>query len=317
MALLSLSVILSLTLGSVKIQTLEVIEVLLGRGNTKESIIILKIRMPRIVLGVFVGASLALAGSTLQGLFKNPMADPYIIGVSAGASLGSVLAIYFGFSNISIFAFLGALLSVFIVYNVARVRGSMSVTHLLLSGIAVGSFFSASSMFFMYLSGEKLSRAFFWLLGSLSTATWGEVFVILPYFFISFFVIFIFARDLNVMLFGEEEALSLGIKTDALKKILLVFATLVTASAVAVSGLIGFVGLVVPHITRLLVGPDHRILIPSCVISGGILLVLADSVARTVASPQDIPVGIITALFGAPFFCYLLFKRKKTYWGIV
>ena len=289
-------------------------------NSLSDEIIILEVRLPRILLAALVGASLSISGVVLQGLFRNPMADPYILGISSGAGLGAAIAMLFGLSfsfigisGISTFAFFGGIIAILIVYNIAKVNQTLPTQTLLLSGIAVSAFFSACIACLMFISGDKLHGILFWLFGSMSSASWSDIKLILPYFIICATIIYIFSRDLNVMLLGEEDAKTLGIDTEILKKILLFCATMITAAAVSVSGLIGFVGLVIPHITRIIVGPDHKILIPASVLIGSIVLVVTDTLARTIIAPADIPVGIITALFGAPFFIYLLKKKKHEY----
>lgn len=282
-----------------------------------EETIVYQIRLPRILLGASVGAALAIAGATMQGLFKNPMADPFIIGISSGAALGASLAIVlgadaFGIYAIPLMAFLGATTAAFVVYNIARVGGKVPVETLLLAGIAVGAFLSAATSFMMYISGERLHQIILWMMGGLWVSNWAQVQMALPLICAGMLALYLFAKDLNVMLLGEEPAQHLGIGVESLKKIVLVCASLVTAVAVSVSGLIGFVGLIIPHMVRILTGPDHRILLPASALVGSIFLVWADTLARTIITPTELPVGIITALFGAPFFVYLLRTRKRS-----
>ncbi len=324
---LGLTIILATTLGAAHISPFTVLKILLAKlpliknlitpsWSIGEATIILQIRLPRIILGVLVGAALSIAGTTMQGLFKNPMADPYIIGISSGAALGAVFTIAFGLSifgmyTIPLIAFAGAAAAIFLVYNIASVRGKLPVSTLLLAGIAVTLFLSAIISLMMYTSGEKLHGIVFWLMGGLWGRNWNHVLMAFPFIFLGAIIIYIFARDLNVMLLGEEPAQHLGIEVETLKKIILLSASLITAAAVSVSGIIGFVGLIIPHAMRILVGPDHRILLPSSALVGGIFLVWADTLARTIIAPIELPVGIITALFGAPFFIYLLRTRKR------
>lgn len=289
-----------------------------GPVSAAHETIIFQIRLPRIILGVLVGAGLAVAGAALQALFKNPMADPYIIGVSSGAALGATVAIlapitlgFFGLSFTTLMAFLGALGAVYIVYKISKVGGKVPVETLLLAGVAVAAFLSAITLFLMVQSGEDMNKIFFWLVGGLSAKSWIHVEVALPSVMIGIFVLYLFARDMNVMLMGEEPARHLGVEVETMKKIILAASAFVAAAAVAVSGIIGFVGLVTPHMMRILVGPDHRVLIPASALAGGIVLVLSDTVARTIASPAELPVGVITALIGAPFFLYLLRARRR------
>jgi iron complex transport system permease protein len=282
-------------------------------SNIEENIII-QIRLPRIILGVLVGASLAVAGAAMQGLFKNPMADPYVIGISSGAAFGATISIVLGVGGIislPAMAFLGAIFSAFLVYSIAKSDDGMQVETLLLSGIAVAIFFSALTSFSMYFAGENLHQIVFWIMGGLWARGWDHVAVAVIPISAGIIGIYAFARDLNVMQLGEESALTLGIEIESVKKILLALSALIAGVAVSVSGIIGFVGLIIPHMARIVVGPDHRILIPVSALSGAIFLIFADSIARTVISPAELPVGIITAFFGAPFFIYLLRKRKR------
>ena len=297
-----------------------VLDVLSGKADAWPDVyktIILDIRLPRILLAVLVGCALAVSGTTMQGLFKNPMADPFIIGLAPGAALGASLSILLGVSiNISaystpFFAAIGAMLTVFAVYIIARSGGKLKVETLLLTGIAIGSFLTAVMSFMMYMSGQQFRFLFFWLLGGLYRANW-EI-VIIAFFFIMLgtIIIQLFARDLNAILLGEESATHLGINVETVKKILLICSSLIAGIAVAFCGIIGFVGLIMPHMMRILVGPDHRILLPTSALAGSIFLIWADTFARTLISPTEIPVGIITALCGAPFFIYLLQKSKR------
>ncbi len=288
-----------------------------GFSNVEE-VIIMSVRLPRAIAAVIVGVALAVAGVVLQGLFRNPMADPYLLGISSGAALGAAVAIGFGirislagiFDSIQLMAFAGALITVFAVYNIAKKGPKVPMLTVLLAGIAVTSFLSAMISVIMITLGESLHSLIFWLFGTLNGIKWSDVMVSLPLVMIGLFVIMIFSRQLNIMLLGEDEAQQLGVDTERLKKIMLIFATLITATVVSISGIIGFVGLVVPHITRNLVGPDHRILIPASALAGAIIVVLCDMMARIAIQPAEAPVGVLTAFFGAPFFLYLL-RRKK------
>jgi len=275
--------------------------------------IVLVIRLPRIALGALVGVSLAAAGTVMQGLFRNPMADPSIVGVSSGAAVGAVAAIAvpglvpFGLRPA---AAVGGLLAAFAVYAVATEGGRTPVATLLLAGVAVQTFLGAVVSFLLLQSGDSLERAVYWLMGRLSGATWGEVratALIVPPVLA---VLFLYARETNVLLLGEAEAHTLGVAVERTKRVLLAAATVVTAAGVAVAGVIGFVGLIVPHAMRLLVGPDHRILLPATAVAGGAFLVAADTVARTALGGAELPVGIVTAALGAPFFLYLLRDRE-------
>ncbi|MDD4549544.1 MAG: iron chelate uptake ABC transporter family permease subunit [Syntrophomonadaceae bacterium] len=321
--------VLGVSVGAVSIPPLEVVRILLKHipgfnryltaGVTPEhEIIILTIRFPRVVLAALVGAGLALAGATFQGLFRNPMADPFIIGVSSGAALGAVTSIIvFSVLNISIhfgipiFAFVFSVMTIFMVYNLARVGGKVPVMTLLLAGIAVSSLLSALVSLCIFFSGNQLHQVVFWLMGGFSGRGWDYVYMFIPYGVIGSTVIFIYARELNAMLLGEEPAQHLGVEVEIVKRRLLIAAALLTGACVSVSGLIGFVGLVIPHIVRIIFGPDHRILLPAVTLTGASFLVIADALARVVIAPVELPVGIITALIGGPFFIYLL-RRQKT-----
>ncbi len=280
--------------------------------------IVLNIRLPRIIVGALVGIALGVAGTTVQGIFRNPMAEPYTVGVSAGAALGAATVIFYDLSllgvyTIPIMSFLFALGTIFLVYNIAKVNGEVPVGILLLSGIAVSLFIQALVSVLMYTAGGKLHQMVFWMMGGLWNRNWTHVQMILPPILLGSVAIFTFSRGLDAMLLGEESAQHLGIKVERLKKILLILSALITAAAVSVSGIIGFVGLIIPHIMRILVGPDHRILFPSAALGGGIFLVWSDTLARTIPAGGQIPVGIITALAGGPFFIYLLKRKKYSY----
>lgn len=284
--------------------------------------IVVQIRLPRIVLGAVVGAALAAAGTSMQGLFRNPMADPFIIGISSGAALGAASTIILGMIvlridpgyTVQLMAFVGALSAVLLVYSVAKMDHRIPVQTLLLAGIAVASFLSALTSFLIYLYARDVFSVLFWLIGSLGASKWDDVATVSPIIVIGALVLTLYARDLNSILLGEETARHLGVEVERVKKLILVVSSLVTAAAVSVSGIIGFVGLIIPHIMRLIVGPDHRILLPSSALVGGIFLIWCDVIARMVVAPAELPIGIITSLFGAPFFIYLLYRQKKAMW---
>jgi iron complex transport system permease protein len=292
-----------------------------------ESGIIMLVRLPRVILGLLVGATLAVAGVAAQAIFKNPMADPYILGVSSGAAFGAASIIVFGFAGLSITipliitslkfgalqfgAFAGGLMAAFLVFSIARAGGKIPVETLLLSGIAVSAFFSAVTSFLMYIGGHTLSQIVYWVMGALWNGSWNDIWLMLPMALIGSAIIMAFSRDLNTLLLGDEAASHLGTNVQALKAGIMALMSLITAAAVSVSGIIGFVGLIIPHMMRLIVGPDHRILIPSSILVGAMFLTLADTFSRMVIQPTEIPVGVITALIGAPFFVYLLSRKKK------
>jgi iron complex transport system permease protein len=316
---LFLSFVACLSIGAVDIPFEKVFSILLGQGSGSDQFIIFNLRMPRILLASIVGASLAIAGATMQGLFRNPMASPSVIGISSGAAFGAALAIVLGVSWVSgpfaipAMAFVFAFITLFLVYAISRNRnGYVPVETLLLAGIAVGSLFSALVSTLQYFSGEKLAGVVFWLMGGLNNASWEQVGISLPPVILGCAVIILLARDLNAMMVGEEQAGNLGINVNTTRMVLLLAASLVTAMAVSVAGVIGFVGLIIPHVIRILVGPDHRILLPCSLVGGALFMVWTDTLARTVISPAELPVGIITSLLGAPFFIYLLMSRKKS-----
>jgi iron complex transport system permease protein len=275
--------------------------------------IVMEIRLPRIALGAVVGFALGAAGTVMQGFFRNPMADPSIIGVSTGAAVGAVAWIVVPFVvpfglGLQGAAFAGALVAAFGVYLIATENGRTPVATLLLAGVAVQTFLGAVISYLLLQSGESLRRVTYWLMGHLHNSSWNDVITTLPITLVVFFVLLAYTRDLNVLLLGENEAHSLGIKVERSKRILLAVSSVLTAAAVAVSGVIGFVGLIVPHVMRLLVGPDNRILLPTSALAGSVFLVAADTLARS--GPAELPVGIVTAAVGAPFFLYLLRRRE-------
>lgn len=315
---LVLSILITLNIGAVNIPFETIIDVLLGGGNKFQRSIIMDTRLPRIILGALVGAALAVAGAAMQGVFRNPMASPYVLGISAGAAFGASLAIVAGISwlpgrlAVPSMAFLFCFLTLFLVYSISRTKGGfVPVETLLLAGIAVGAFFNALVSLMKYFAGEELSAIVFWMMGGLWEAQWEDVAVSLPMIVLGSAILWLMSRDLNTMMVGEEHALHLGLNVNGVRLVILLAASLVTAAAVAVSGIIGFVGLVVPHVVRLLVGPDHRILIPASMLGGAIFMVWMDTLARTVILPAELPVGIITALLGAPFFIYLIISRRR------
>lgn len=277
-----------------------------------------KIRLPRVLLSFLVGSALATAGVILQGLIRNPMADPYIVGTSAGAGFGATLAIvlnlnisFLGLSTVPLFAFGGAVVTVFVVYQLSRQGTKVPVVNFLLAGMAVGFVLSAMTSTLMVMGIKDHYKIVYWMMGSLAKGTWAEVNIIWPYLLIGWAVAVYLARDLNLALMGEETAHNMGVNVERMKRTVLVTSALLTASAVSVSGVIGFVGLIIPHIVRMIVGPDHRRLIPAASLFGGGFLLVSDTIARTIVAPTEIPVGVITALFGGPFFLYQLRKSRK------
>jgi len=317
--------VLALTVGSVEIPFKTVWQILISHlpfvnlhvgWSSTADMIITGIRLPRILMAGAVGIALGTAGATYQGLFRNPLADPYLIGVAQGAALGAVVGFVlpwtFGGSYlIPILAFLGAVAAVSIVYLIARVGKTLPMTTLILAGVAIGSLLMSITAYLTMISANKVHSILSWLMGNFSNSSWDQLKLISPYIAIGLGVIFLYARPLNVMQLDEEQAQQLGINVERTKIILLAAATLITAVAVCFVGTIGFVGIIVPHIVRLIWGPDHRLLLPLSAIAGAILLILADTASRTLMAPSEIPVGVITAFVGAPFFLFLLRRKKK------
>ena len=306
-----------LTTSSILISKLPLVELTPSWTSALETIV-LEIRLPRVILAGLVGAALAIAGATYQGLFRNPLADPYLIGVAQGAALGAVIGFLLpttwhvmGFGLIPLLAFTGALASTAIVYSLARIGKTLPVTTLILAGVALGALWGSIVSYLIISSGEKIHGIMFWLMGSFSLSQWSEAKIVLPYVLLGVIVILLYARPLNLMQLDEEQAQQLGINVERLKLVLLAAATLITAAAVSFAGIIGFVGIIIPHAVRLIWGADHRFLLPLSVLTGAIFLILADLIARTALAPTEIPIGVITALCGAPFFLYLLRRRKK------
>ena len=322
------AIVLAVSIGSVHIPASVVAELLLDRlplievtGITPRtaSVILFDIRMPRVALMALTGASLAAAGAAYQGLFRNPLADPYLVGVASGAGLGATLVLTgrtntdaIALNTVPAAAFLGGVVTVVIVIMAARVGKTTPATTMLLAGVAVGAFATAVTTFLMLRRPDGLQRAFNWMLGGYSTGGWRPVQIMLPYLLLGAITLQICARALNVFQLGEEQAQQLGVNVEVMKMLLVAAATLMTAAAVAFGGLIGFVGLIVPHALRMLCGPDHRRLLPYSMLGGAAFLVLCDLVARTLLAPQEIPVGVITALTGTPFFIFLLRKLKSS-----
>lgn len=292
-----------------------------GLGNVegvKDSTmaIIWTLRFPRVLLALLVGGALSVCGVAYQGIFKNPMADPFLLGVSSGAALGATIGIVFNLSGsflgldmISISAFIFAILTLLLVYNISRVGNKVPVPTLLLSGIAISQFLTSITSLFMIFS-ERMNQIVFWTMGSFNGKSWNHLIVVLPYVVLGFTILFAYNRQMDIMLLGEDTASQLGVNTDSLKMIILVVTALLTAATVSVTGIIGFVGLVIPHVVRILVGPKHKKLYPYSFVLGGVLLVICDTMARSILR-QEIPVGIITSIIGGPFFIYLLKQRKR------
>ncbi|MEX1308026.1 MAG: iron ABC transporter permease [Eubacteriales bacterium] len=310
---------LAFLIGSSGISLSALFSLLGGQKDATASIIFFNLRLPRALLALSVGGALSVSGASLQGMFKNPMADSYVVGVSSGAALGATIAMslsfslpFISFGAVTVFAFLGGLTAMFTVYNLARIGGKVSTFSLILAGIAITSLASALIYCLMIIFRDKMEHIILWTMGSFSSSSWTEVSVGTPVMLVSSALCWLYARDLNIMLQGDEAARHLGVNPASVRRNLLIFATIASAAAVSVSGIIGFVGLVIPHVVRILSGPDHRTLIPLSFMTGGVFLLLADTLARNILPSQELPVGVITALIGVPFFLYLLRKGRKT-----
>jgi iron complex transport system permease protein len=292
---------------------------LMGRPSVSRTaeVILFQLRLPRVLLAMVVGAALAVAGTLFQGLFRNPMADPAIIGVSSGAALGAVIVIVAGGGaalgglGVSAAAFGGAVLTAFAVARLARIGPATHVATLLLAGIAIASMISGVISIVMSLSGQEIRSIYFWLLGGVGDRGWVSLEVATPLIAVGVAVAVVLVGELNLMTMGEERAAQLGAEVERFKRVSLGAGALLAAAAVSVSGVIGFVGLMTPHIMRLVVGADHRRLLPASILAGPIFLVLADLAARTAIAPEELPVGAVTALLGAPFFLYLLRRQRR------
>jgi len=330
--ILVVCLLLAAAVGAVSIPPLDIVKMTLNKvaftnfdptWQTSDETILFQIRLPRVIAGALVGAALAAAGALFQGLLRNPMADPYIIGTSAGAALGATLVMmlpigltFHGFGLIPFAAFLGALGAVFLVYNLARVGGKTPIVSMLLAGFAISSMLAAAMGFLITMSDQlqlRLHSVYSFLMGGVWISNWNQLAITAPIIIGGVVIARFFAFRLNAFCLGEEGAAYLGIDVERDKLAILALGSLLTGAAVSLSGLVGFVGLVVPHAVRLVLGPDHRLLLPAAALAGGAFLVLADLVARTLLAPSEIPVGIITSLVGAPFFIYLLRRNRREY----
>lgn len=327
---LLLCIVLSATIGSASITFLEgwkvllskvpILKQLVDRDAIKSvyEVIIWEVRMPRILQAALVGGNLAVVGCTFQAIFRNVLADPHILGISSGASLGATIGIlsgitlnFLGLGVTSLFAFIGAILTVILVYYIGSWGSRMNVTNLVLVGTAMSTFLSAMISLLMIYNREQLEKVYLWTLGSFSSANWDKVGFLATVTFVGVSVLVFYSRELNVLLTGDEVAASLGVDTDKVKMILIIVASLLIAASVSVSGPIGFVGLILPHCMRLLVSSDHRVLLPLSLLGGAGFMIVCDTMARTIAEPTEIPVGVITAVFGVPYFIYLLYRQTK------
>jgi iron complex transport system permease protein len=328
--LLVVVAIASLGLGPLPLSPAEVLRVLgdaigldVGEVSAQARLVVLEIRLPRTIMGMLVGAALAVSGTILQGLFRNPLADPGLIGVSSGSALAVVATIVLGHSVLApivqplgLFAMpvaglFGALAGTALLYAIATRQGATSVATLLLAGIAIGALAAAATGLLIFLSDDdELRDITFWSLGSLGGATWPKLAAACPFILGALVTLPLLARGLDALLLGESEAFHLGVEVQSLKRLAIAAVAAATGAAVAVSGVIGFVGIVVAHLLRLSLGPGHRILLPGAALLGASLMVLSDVVARTIVAPAELPIGILTALLGAPFFLWLLLRRR-------
>jgi iron complex transport system permease protein len=326
MLLLAVSIVISLSIGSAGISIRDVWGILLHQlpwladqpvpYSSGEIAIVTQVRLSRVWLAVLVGACLALAGTGFQGVLRNPLADPYTLGVASGSSVGAAFIILFGLQaalglwTIPLVAFATGTVTLLAVFWLSRDKGVMQIETLILSGVIIQSFLGAFVSFMVSLSEGVVNQILFWLMGSLAMRSWDNVYMLIPFLALGLPLLLVYGKSLNLFVLGERHAAHLGVRVERTKLIILISSTLLTAAAVSVSGVIGFVGLVVPHLIRLMVGPDYRLITPLSAIGGGIFVLWADTLARTALTPREIPLGVVTALIGAPFFAYLLHRRK-------
>ncbi|NIK75468.1 iron complex transport system permease protein [Paenibacillus castaneae] len=326
MLLLAVSIVVSLSIGSAGISVCDVWGILIHQlpwlsdkavpYSAGEIAIVTQVRLSRVLLAVLVGACLALAGTGFQGVLRNPLADPYTLGVASGSSVGAAFIILFGLQTaiglwtIPLVAFGTGTITLLGVFWLSRNNGTMGIETLILSGVIIQAFLGAFVSFMVSMSQGVVNQILFWLMGSLAMRSWDHAFMLIPFLAIGLPVLLIYGQALNLFVLGERHAAHLGIRVERTKLIVLISSTLLTAAAVSVSGVIGFVGLVVPHLIRLLVGPDYRLITPLSAIGGGIFVLWADTLARNLMVQKEIPLGVVTALIGAPFFAYLLHRRK-------
>lgn len=288
-----------------------------GWDEMWQSSIFWNLRAPRIVLSVLVGAALSVCGAAYQSVFRNPLTDPYVLGISSGASVGAAVAILLGLEaymlGVGTCALVTGLLTIVVIYRIASIGNRMHTTTLLLTGVCITFLMSAIISFIMVLRQDKMDSIIFWTMGSFASASWTEVAIVAPVVAVGIGIVLYYARDLNLLLAGSETARSLGVEVERVKRVLLLSTTLMVAFCVATCGVIGFVGLVVPHCLRLVLGPDNRRIVPCAIFAGGLFMLLCDTLARTLLMPAELPVGSLTALAGAPLFIYLLYKNKKRY----
>ncbi|MGE7269861.1 FecCD family ABC transporter permease [Brevibacillus panacihumi] len=328
MLLLIASTLYAISRGAVEVPLYDLLAILFGQSSDEMlAYIVYEVRLPRIVMAIVTGISLSCAGAIMQALLRNPLADPFTLGVSSGAAFGAALAIVAGASvfginlvqsgqwMIALNAFAFGCLAVLVVYGLARLKNS-STTVLLLAGVAIGQLFSAGVSSLKYFSdNEALKDLVVWLMGGFWGAKWQVLQILIPLLVVSLGILVKYAWDLNALSAGEEVARTLGVKVKRIRWVCLLVVTLMASTTIAFTGIIGFIGLVAPHISRMIIGTDYRFLLPCSCLVGALLLLLSDTAARMLLSPVEIPVGIITALFGAPFFVYLLVKKRRDYWA--
>ena len=310
--------VLDLTQAFIPLTFQEAFWALLGRGTEINEIIVWRMNLPRVMMAICVGAGLGIAGAVMQALFRNPMASPYILGLSSGASVGAAIGLTFPLPflppmfAIPLLAFVTCMATLFLVYSISSVGGKVPTETLLLAGIAVGSLLSALVSLLTYMAGEQMAGIVYWTMGNLTNAKWENFFVVGPLIFAGSMIMVSSSRDLNAMMLGDAHAQDLGVEVKSVRLQLLVASALVTAAAVAFVGVIGFVGLVVPHILRIVMGPDNRALLPASIVGGAAFLLMCDYISRVIAPSIGIlPIGIVTALIGAPYFIYLLRRRRS------
>jgi iron complex transport system permease protein len=324
--LLLLSLVVSVSIGSASLTVSSVWRILLsiipwaGDGVTPDwpvshEQIVLQVRLPRIVLALIVGAALAAAGAGFQGVLRNPLADPYTLGVSSGASVGAAFLILmnvqyvYGRWTLPAIAFVTGMATLVAVYLISRTERAVRRETLILSGVIVNAFLGSAVSFMVSMSDDTINQIVFWLMGGLSMRGWDYTVIVAPYIFLGIIILCLYGRTMNLFELGERSAAHLGVRVERVRWSVLAAATFITAAAVSVAGVIGFVGLVIPHMIRLMVGPDYRLIVPLSAIGGAIYVIWADTLARTLLSPTEIPLGVVTAFLGAPFFIYLLRKN--------
>lgn len=297
---------------------IEVWDALIGNGSWGSNKIVREINLPRVVIGIFVGAGLAVSGTAMQAVFRNPLASPYILGLSSGASVGAALSMLIAIPFIPLMivtpfmAFVLCFATMILVYTMSRIGGTVRTETLILSGVAVSSLLSAIVSFLTFISGDKLEGIVFWTMGNLGNASWEEILFVAPIILVCSVILIMQAKPLNAMMLGDIHAMDLGIDVKRTRLIVLIFTTIVVASAVAFVGVIGFIGLVIPHMLRIILGPDNRVIMPMGMVAGAAFLVICDYLTHIVASQFGVlPIGVVTALIGAPVFIFLLIRRKK------